>query len=165
MSETAYRESLRLLQHLSSEELGKLREAIAALGTLHQAGGAPPATNAPMGNDIAGLVADVLEAQGFGRMSIGQLQKAAPRYSEVSAQLWTFARQAMPDGRRVEHLAILRLGVRMLIKNIEAQGIPVSHAVLMRQLPRLPAVVTQGFPGWARNGLLGVVLRRPINGQ
>lgn len=165
MSEAAYRDCLRLAKHLSAEEVGLLREYLTSLASLHQAGGAAPAANVPMGTDLAGIVAEVLEGLGMGRVGIAQMQGSVPRYTEVSAQLWAFARTAMPEGKRVDHLSILRLGVRMLVKNIEAQGIPITHAIVMRQLIRLPAVVDHGFPGWARNGFLGVIVRSKRSGK
>lgn len=165
MSEAAYNDALRLLNHLTSDEASKLRDALTALLSLHAAGGAARDEKTPEGVDVAGLVNEVLEGYGFGRVSLHQLQGAAPRYSQTSAQLWAFARTAMPDGKRVEHLAILRLGVRMLYKNIEDQGIPITHNIMMRQLSRLPAVVNHGFPGYARNGFLGLVVRSNISGR
>lgn len=162
-----YVDAMQLLHKLSDAELFRLRDGVTALLSMRGAGGPAPADDVAeenYGQDICGLLNEVLSEKGFQMLPHTQLIKAVRDYRSRSARLWAFARGALPDGKRVEHLAVLRLGIRMLCDNIEGQGIPLTHAVLMRQLDRIPAVVDYGFPGYNANGFLGLLVRSGLHG-
>lgn len=163
----AVNDIIKGLGSLPNEELQTLRAAVTALLSMRGAGGAAPAADvAPenYGQDVAGLLNEVLSERGMQMLPLEQIAKVVKDYRGVSARLWAFARRAITDGKRVEHLAIIRLGLRMLVDNIESQGIPITHAVVMRQLDRLPAVVDWGFPGYTKNGFLGLLVRSGLHG-
>lgn len=67
-----------------------------------------------------------------------------------------FLRGAAAD--KVARAALLDLGLELLYKNLAGRGYPASARTLVRQIHRLPAVVDAAFPGYARAGLLGMVL-------
>lgn len=162
----SYLTTMQGLHELNNDELHKLRDGITALLSMRGAGGPTPAADvAPenYGQDVAGLLNEVLSERGMQRLPLEQLTKTVKDYRGVSARLWAFARGAIKDGKRIEHLAILRLGMRMLVDNIESQNIPVTHAIVMRQLDRIPAVVDYGFPGYNANGFLGLLVRSGLH--
>ena len=157
MSEHGVQAARQAIRELSNEELRSLRSELSALIALSKNTPEPPPDNRV--EDVATLVNGELRALGFEGLPTERLRGFCKHYNQTCAALWSFARSAMPYSQRIEHLALLRLGVRMLVKNIDALGIPVTHAVVMRQLGRLPAVVNAGFPGYAQAGLLGLVVR------
>lgn len=162
-----YEDVMKQLHKLDNDELQRLRQGVSAMLSMRGAGGPAPAADvAPenYGQDVAGLLNEVLSERGMQRLPLEQLAKTVKDYRGVSARLWAFARGAIKDGQRVEHLAILRLGMRMLVDNIESQNIPITHAVVMRQLDRIPAVVDHGFPGYNANGFLGLLVRSGLHG-
>lgn len=157
MSEQMLASARKAIRELSTQERRDLRSELSALIALGKNVPEPAPDNQV--EDLAGLVNTTLQEQGFEFMSTQRLRSYCKDYRGVTARLWAFARSAMPYSQRPEQMALLRLGIRMLAKNIEELQIPLTHATLMRQLERLPAVVNRGFPGYAQAGLLGMVVR------
>lgn len=158
MSKQALAQALVLLADMTTDERQELRKGLnALLGSNDK--GATAKTPHGEGERLAGIVNDVMVEQGLAPLPLDKLTGAVTHYAELAAVLWAFTHKAIPDGKRVEHVAAMRLGVRMLVKNIQDQGVPATGPVVMRQLHRLPAVVDAGFPGYAKMGLLGLVVR------
>lgn len=159
MSKEFLAAALVCLKDMDTEERLELRKALTALVGSNDKGATTTHKANGEGERVASLVNEVLATTGAPYMPLDRLMGSAKGYAQTAAMLWAFACSALPHGQRVEHLAVLRLGVRMLVANIEAQGIPATHMVVMRQLHRLPAVVDRGFPGYVRNGLMGLVVK------
>lgn len=163
MSQETLRKCMELSTDLSTAERKQLQTYLKSL--LANSKGASDKTEEPEEKYLADIVNRVMQEQGMGLLPIERLKAASTGYAQESAKLWAFAQRALPDGTRTEHLAVLRLGVKLLTHNIAAQGIPVTHAVVMRQLHRLPAVVQAAFPGYAQLGVLGIVVREVERGK
>lgn len=75
--------------------------------------------------------------------------------------LITFLKQA--DGSRIHWRMLLSIGVELLHEDLTRQQIPTTAVVLVRHIHRVPAIIDKHFPGYARNGLLGLIIRSKEN--
>jgi hypothetical protein len=97
--------------------------------------------------------------------------RASQQYKSMLRDAGTvmeFIREACPHNL-VEQRALLSLGVELLYRDLTTRNIPCSSRVLLAQMFRLPATFSKHFPGYARHGILGLVvgmnkLVEPANG-
>jgi hypothetical protein len=61
--------------------------------------------------------------------------------------------------------AVLHYGFTMLLDELRSRGMVVDGVLLMNQTHRLPACVDRAFPGYAANGMLGMLFRNRSYGH
>lgn len=64
------------------------------------------------------------------------------------------------EKRKETKQALIRVGVSLLYQNLKEINIPVSGYTMCKHLSRLPSVVDRAFPAYAKNKMLGMIVRR-----
>lgn len=75
-------------------------------------------------------------------------------------ELEIFLGRACPNTRIPTKRVILATGISLLCKNLGEMGVAVSPKTLANNLPRIPAVLDLAFPGYARSGMLRMIVKR-----
>lgn len=75
-------------------------------------------------------------------------------------ELTSFIDQACPGAKTLTKRVVLATGINLLYRNLREMGVTVSPKVLANNLPRLPAVLDAAFPGYARSGMLNMIVKR-----
>lgn len=66
---------------------------------------------------------------------------------------------------RTEQRAILRMGIELLYEQLTEMNVPASARLVMAHIHRVPSVLNNAFPGYARAGLLHWIVnkKREVN--
>ena len=167
-STVAIAEILRALNSLSGEELDQVASKIALLKA-NPFGASRPATAtnaATNGHDELLLLAicEFFEAQGLEKCYPAMLRRASGYTAfkqKVEPIVAFLAKGAGRDSlTRTELMALFRLGISLLHQNMQSMQIAVSTRTMMNQIHRMPSVIELSFPGYARQGLLRLVIKR-----
>lgn len=160
----AYTAANKRLPELDRGELELLRTRINAL--LHLKGSEPdaaPLTDQPLPptDDALFLLAsisDVLRQNGleFADVSMLQRSNSFASFRNKTPGLMEYLSNAAQ--MRQHQLAIFRLGVWLLYKDMTSRGLAVSARTLMNSVHRVPAVINAAFPGYASSGMLHLIL-------
>lgn len=103
-------------------------------------------------------IAELLTARGIEQTTPFMLRKRCPSitaYNEKVAGLMTYL-DSVP---KVQQRALFRMGVVLLCNNLAEMGTPISGMSLMNHIHRIPSLINQAFPGYARFGLLSKIIR------
>lgn len=158
----ALKQVLALLPLLSPEELQEVRARAGFLGKMSSPKHAAKMQEEYAGDDVT-LVLDVLCDVA---RSVG-VDVVAPHVLRKSQQLRDARQKIAPvlefirahARGPVRERALLRTGIRLLYDDLVEMGFPVSARTLLSHLHRLPAIFDRHFPGYARSGILGIVIR------
>lgn len=107
----------------------------------------------------------VLERLGVELVSPGMLRKVSsfPKFrDEKVPAIMKFVRSGVP--RRVQQIGLLNVGVLLLYQNMQQMGIAVSSRAILNHAHRIPSVINNAFPGYAANGLLGMIVQQYVKG-
>ncbi|MDO8614507.1 MAG: hypothetical protein Q7T33_02070 [Dehalococcoidia bacterium] len=158
----AYDRAVAALPHLTPEEralvAGRLK-ALQALapqgpeGALSSSGGEDDAAD-----EVLALIVDAVLRLHGERVAPAALRRAPsfPAFRAKARELAAFA--AEQAGGRVRRRALLALGVELLHRDLRRAGMTVTSRTLMACVHQVPAVLDKAFPGYARSGLLGMVV-------
>jgi hypothetical protein len=147
-------EIISKLPFLSARELDALHQRIKALKGSTQ----PVVKKVNGGLDpdiVVNVICSVLNARGiecpkFAVNKTGQLNKINLAIS--------FAEKAVST--RLEQEALLTTAIDLLWQYMTRQRVPTTGNTLLRNLNRIPAVIDQNFPGYAKAGLLKLIVRQ-----
>lgn len=175
MATVTMRDILASLPTLPPDDLSSLR---ARAGALLQLGGHPttgddapgPVPRGPVASDArikryAAVIVDALQDTG---MSVSM-----PRVEGcVATSIWVdrvtmIENYLRPSALDVPSLVVVvRLGVRLLMANMQKMKVPITPRSLVTQLHRVPPMLDLEFPGYATMGLLGILTRaKLVNGS
>lgn len=151
-----------LLGDLSPEELGMLVERVKALrGLTMMAPLTPPAdSDADL---VLEVICSTLQGMGVEFTPASQLKKSLgyKAFADKAGPLMQFIRGAGNRSRNQQRV-LLGIGVRLLYGNMVGMGIPASARFVMAHIHRLPSVLDASFPGYARAGLLGMLISEEV---
>lgn len=104
-------------------------------------------------------IAAVLMSMGVEFVSVDNLRKDTgyKTFREKVPDLMTYIRRAAHT--RNEQRALLRMGISLLYDNMTKAGFPVSARTIRNNIHRLPSIFNMTFPGYARAGLLSMLLK------
>lgn len=106
-------------------------------------------------------IADITRRNGNDMTPPHRLRKT-PNYKEFKQKhdegLSEFLRDAVKRNR-VKLRALVWLSVKLLYRHLVEMGVPVSARMMMNHIHRIPSVLDDAFPGYARSGLLGIVIK------
>jgi hypothetical protein len=111
------------------------------------------------GELIIQVICDTLNGLGVDRTQAPTLRRSR-YYSALKAKapdIIAFIRGQA--GTRNQQRALLALGISLLYENMTKVGLPVSAMLLMGHIHRLPSIFNQSFPGYARSGFLGMLVK------
>lgn len=151
---------------LSRDEKQRLRDYLSMLlGTGSKSVAEKANKGATIERDTALIletIADVCRDRGIEmegkHAAMLKVHPAFPAFAEKCDMLKSYIDRSC-DRSRVAKLAFIRLAVELLVTNLQQMRVPISASVVMNHVHRLPAVMDQNFPGYAKSGLLGMVIR------
>lgn len=95
------------------------------------------------------------------RLVLGFVQPATKQIvNRHIPELESFLNQACPGIKLITKRVILATGLDLLYKNLGDMRVIVSPKVLANNIPRIPAVLDGAFPGYARSGMLRMIVKR-----
>ena len=154
---TAFTEILERLPALSKAEMQQVKARVTVLSQ------GPSGQVNHADTDVL-LVLSVIQAVMFSRgadmTTVAGLQRAAQYRSmadKVPALVGYLHRAGIKD--RIEVRAILSIAVDLLYRDLTQMGLTTSSRTIMQHLHRIPAVLNKQFPGYAKMGWLGMLLR------
>lgn len=151
---------LGALPGLGSAELAEVEKRIAFLRRTSE-----PARDDAVG--FAHLVVDVI-VEVLGNMGVPQPRHFTNLQSRSDWQAFAdkvkvIEKFMMRSGLdRQGRLAVMRIGVRLLVKRLMAEGRQVSFNVVLSNAHRISVMLNREFPGYGQNGLLHVLVNRPV---
>jgi hypothetical protein len=156
---TNMRAAILALKPLTLSELEELEKRIRALRF-----GAPGAMSetddhVSGGDLIIQTICDTLNGLGVDRTQAPTLKRSKyyPAMKAKAPDILSFIRGQA--GTRNQQRALLALGINLLYENMTKVGLPVSAMLLMGHIHRLPSIFNQNFPGYARSGFLGMLVK------
>lgn len=152
------RKALNATKGLTTEELGTLRSHISALLALGPSSQDQILTASNHDDWVLMGIVDYMRASDLDPSGVAQLT-SGKHYDAFRAKLPTIHRWLKRSGTQVQQRAVLRLGIGLLHQNLQAMNIAVSSRLMMAHIHRLPSVINKEFPGYAENGLLGLIFR------
>jgi hypothetical protein len=165
----AFDEIAKLLHSLTADELAEVR---ARAGILLQSGGrpaasaptttaakiaAPPAESADL-DIIVQEIAAYFQREGLEYVSEAMLKRTANYRSFEAKAIASLPYFRKVSSQRVRLRAIIRLAIRLLHKDMQAMNVAVSVRTLMNHWHRVPAVIDKNFPGYAKIGMLRLLI-------
>jgi hypothetical protein len=95
------------------------------------------------------------------RLMLGFVQPAALQIVRThTSDIESFLNLTCPETKVITRRGVLATGIDLLYKNLGEMGVVVSPKVLANNLSRIPAVLDRAFPGYARFGLLKMIVQR-----
>lgn len=89
--------------------------------------------------------------------------KVWPRFKQSTEIVIGYAREFKPRNL-IELRAALKICIELLIDDIRnwTRPVPISYAVVVNNLNRIPAVVDAAFPGYRASGCLGFIVKAHV---
>lgn len=164
---------MKLLPQLTTVECAELIVRVRAFSQFAHNSSQLPLPLVPMKSPIrddTDMVLDaihrVLESLGVELLYPGMLRKvkAFPKFrDEKVPAIMKFVRAGVKT--RVQQIALLNIGVLLLYQNMGQMGIAVSSRAILNHAHRIPSIINQAFPGYAANGMLGMLVRQYVKGR
>lgn len=127
----------------------------------HKRAAEPGAVSNTLADEVLGVLCDVARAEGIEHALVPVMRKHAAYGAfvrKVDENVAPFL-ELVQGHNRVRKRAFLRVAVRLLFDNLKAMNVPCSALMAMNHIHRLQSVVDNSFPGYAKNGLLHMVVR------
>lgn len=169
---TTFDDILKGLLDLNVEQLAEVR---VRAGVLSQAGGSAQRTASADGKQsmpaelaetdvelVLSEIAGYLKDQGIefaSTVMLKRVQGFKAFEAKVPATMIFFRRVTT---NRVKLRALIRVSIGLLYKDLNKLGLSVSTRTMMAHWHRVPAVIDSAFPGYARLGVLGLLLGEPL---
>lgn len=154
---TDVEEIILRLQTLSPKELEVVHGHIKVLKQT-QIESSDKKVNGDADEDIViNVICSVLQAKGIGH-PVGFVRKSRSDRRDKLHFAASFVKNVV--GTRIEQEALLTTVIDLLSQDIARLKIPLTGTVILNNLHRIPGVVDKHFPGYAKAGLLKLILRR-----
>jgi hypothetical protein len=158
------RKVIEVLPNLSNHDLKELKVRIGFLLKHSTTGTESPYEHVetPSSEELMMLeaISNVLRSQGEELNSVAWLKKSS-RYAAFKNNLppvFEFLNHVKLSN--TEMRAILEIGVQLVIENMHFIGAPVTGRSIMNHIRSMPAAINRMFPGYARSGMLHMLVRR-----
>ena len=119
------------------------------------------ASAADLETTLLDSIVRVMKREGVDASPVFALRKL-PEFKTLQQKLdgglAEFFRHAMHRNKLKRHALIL-LSIKLLYKNLVEMNVPVSSRMMMNHIHRIPSVLDDAFPGYARSGMLGIVIK------
>ncbi len=103
------------------------------------------------------VICDVLSARGLD-IHAGMLRKTADFGRMKTSKLSKYLDRS--GFNHTEMRFFMKIGVKLMVSDLEEIGVPVGGVTLMRHIHRIPLVIERAFPGYADSGALYMLVRR-----
>lgn len=165
MEKSNVQKAIDLVGRFGPEEWAEFNRRIKPLRQLDK--GAPGIDLREVGNLDADLIAQMivttLQNMGVEFTSVKTLSISSEykTLAEKAPEVMQFIRQAVKA--RNQQRALLSLGITLLYENMTKAGYTTTARSLMNNIHRLPSIFNQHFPGYAKAGMLGMVLKEKVD--
>ena len=144
------------LPHLSATELTTLSARVKALQQV--AGNAPAETT--LADTVLETISEVLRGYGVD-MASAMMMKRSHNFGAFSDKIpGLTAWMDQITRNRIEQRAVLTIAVDLLYQDLKHLTLPITGRTMMNHIHRIPAVMDASFPGYAKYGLLRMLIRR-----
>jgi hypothetical protein len=146
---------LRLLPRLTKHELDEVKEQINLLRTVG------PSTQREVGDEASELLQAIvtfLSSRGLEYNTMAMLRKV-DQYEAFADKAKNVFRFMKGVEGRTKKRAFLSLAAELLYDDLTSMDVAVSARTMMSHTHRIPAVINKNFPGYARAGMLGIIVR------
>lgn len=163
MSDQAYKNIINMTRYLTREELLRLSNEVKAMAQFSKESAVvndrlQSNESNSSENFVLGVLYDVLKEMGIGIYYRQLQQEGAKGETKEKIKAVQSFLDSMGKPTRAKQTVILKLSIRMLVENLRNRGMPVTPAVVLRQMHLLPSVLDRHFPGYVQFGLLGKVI-------
>lgn len=159
---TPYQQIKALLPQLSNDELQRLKKEIGA--SLQFASGVSNGNRHPEleKDEVVSVVHDVCKAFAIsGHYQQLVTESKRPNNAEKIFGLKTWL--ARVTSTKATRLTILRMGIELLHADLSGwMDQPVTGGILVRHIDKIPSVLDKHFPGYARSGLLNMIVQGEV---
>lgn len=83
--------------------------------------------------------------------------RAGKPFRKGSKLLLSFIREEFDTKQKVEVIKVVRTLLRLMAKDLQSMGRPISPMTLARQMEMVGQVVDRHFPGYRANGMLPII--------
>lgn len=111
---------------------------------------------------VESVVFDAIRTHLKGRMmpmAVFRKQRYYKSFREGSAELHQFIRTEFKISGGPKYIALVHVLLRMLVRQLKKETLPVSPSVLATHLIRIPDVCELAFPRYRESGLLPILLQ------
>lgn len=163
-----YDQVVAALPRLSPEERARVAQRLEMLQSVSPGRSLADATGAfqaagvadEASGELLAVIADVSLRMSGERVSPAALRRAR-QFQSLAAKAGALRRLLEAQApTRPARRALLALGVELLYRDLARAGFSVSARTLMACAHQVPAALDKAFPGYARAGLLGMVVGR-----
>lgn len=157
-SQEAFSQAQKLIVHMSPEHQQKLIQSINALNQLK----GNPIT---IGKDVPSNdwtlidIAQILSSRGIEFTSPAILARRCPSIASYRDKVQALD-EFLSSVPKVQQRALFRVGIMLLCNNLAEMNVPVSGISIMNHIHRMPSLINRAFPGYARFGLLQMIIRK-----
>jgi hypothetical protein len=152
---------LPFLPKLNADELAELQGRISYLSQNAPASSSKAQQPVDADTDmILETLVRALSSMGVEFSSVAMLRSAQQyaAFKQKAPHVLAFLRHACPNNR-VQQIAVLTIGIKLLYANLERMGLQASSRYVMAHIHRVPSILNEAFPGYARAGVLGWIAR------
>jgi len=142
----------RQLRQLSASQRAEVRAYLAGLEAL----GSDPTAQALSGGHLWTFFIEQCVRLGLGSYMPKAVRSAIARHSGLLEQ---YLDTAAPGSPQVIRRGILATGIELLHADLRRRAIPINVTVLANNLGNLPAVLDRAFPGYAKAGMLAMIIK------
>lgn len=152
------------LSHLSETELREISQRIKALSSLN--GGVVSErvvnTSADIDTDLfLDVIVFFMQSKGLEFTSVSMLKKSSQYRRSFQDKIPEVMRYLEHGAKsRIGRRALLLIAVELLYENLMEMGIVATSRTLMSHAHRIPGVLNRSFPGYARSGMLHMIVER-----
>lgn len=160
----------QILALLPKLDVAGLQSVQARAKALSQFGGAKPSDGLPSQDiDAPDNDADLILSEIAGHLRDRGVEYASVQMLRRVSNYKSFAEKVPPTmiyfrkvtKNRVKLRALIRVAIDLLYLDLGKIGLSVTTRTMMSHWHRVPAVIESNFPGYARRGHLGLLLRGP----
>lgn len=157
-SDEALTQAQRLIVQMSPEHQQKLIQSINALNQL-KGKQLTTESGTPINDWTLNDIVQVLSSKGIEFTTPATLSRRCTSISAYRDKIKAMDGFLSSVPNRVQQRALFRTGIILLCHNLAEMNVPVSGLAIMNHIHRIPALVDRAFPGYARHGLLRMIIR------
>lgn len=150
---------LSILPNLTSEEREQVRVKLLMLGAVSSGPSTLTSSKDGLADMVLSAISEVLSEKKSDFSTGSMIRKRINRkeFLEKVETLRSFFDEA--GDTKVTRQAFIRLCAELLYNQMSERNMPVNAATLARHIHRIPSVVNTQFPGYAKAGLLRMIIR------
>ena len=143
---------------LTTNELHELRNHISVLIQLGPASADHAVAIADAPDELL-AIAEFCRDIGLPPVKTTQMMHGAA-YDQFRNKLGSVREYIARVGKKPQQRALLRLGIKLLHKDMSERKLAISYMSFLNEFHRLPGCINREFPGYARAGFMKMIIRK-----